>query len=164
MFLAAILNMGNKFSVSSWCRVAELVMKIMATLGHTVVPIYIDDAIVLSLEEGADEAIEAYEALCDCMGLELATKATAQQDSRKSPIVRILGLHYDTSPKTGIDVVEPDNMLQQVAEVANELRQKVNTGQLDKKVVQRLLGLANFITVSAANRAGNEIMRSLYAW
>ncbi|CAD7935853.1 unnamed protein product, partial [Amoebophrya sp. A25] len=39
-----------------------------------------------------------------------------------------------------------------------------NTGQLDKKVVQRLLGLANFITVSAANRAGNEIMRSLYAW
>ena len=35
LWISSVLNMGNKFSVQSWCRVAELTMCICARLGKT---------------------------------------------------------------------------------------------------------------------------------
>ena len=165
LFTAAILNMGNKFSVSSWCRVAELCMRIMAMLAHTVTPIYIDDAIITALEEGNQEAYEAYEQLCDTLGLELSDKPAARQNSRDTGRVKVLGLRYDWDQNTqAIMITVPEDKRTQVALHAQELREQAAKDNIQRKTIQKLLGMANFVTVSAANRAGNEVMRSLYAW
>ena len=49
LWINSVLNMGSKFSVQSWCRVAELTMCICARLGKMVAPIYIDDAIIFGV-------------------------------------------------------------------------------------------------------------------
>ena len=93
LWVSSVLNMGNKFSVQSWCRVAELTMCICARLGRIVAPIYIDDAIIFGIGDGLTESLEFYEALSECLGLELSNRPAACQSSLELKQVKILGLH-----------------------------------------------------------------------
>ena len=77
LWTCSVLNMGNKFTVQSWCRVAELTMCICAREGRIVAPIYIDDAIIFWAGQGLREAVGFFEALSEFFGLELSDKPAA---------------------------------------------------------------------------------------
>ena len=56
-WISSVLNMGNKFSAQSWFRGGRADDAHWRTTGKTVVPIYIDDAIVFGVGEGLRVAL-----------------------------------------------------------------------------------------------------------
>ena len=167
LWVSSVLNMGNKFSVQSWCRVAELTMCICARIGHIVAPIYIDDAIIFGIGDGLIESLQFYEALSDCLGLELSNKPAARQSSLELQQVKILGLYYRWGTEGGrnsLTISVPEEQLHKLEALAAKLLGQLAEKSVVRKDIQRLLGTANFVSVSSATRAGSEVLRPLYEW
>ena len=167
LWISSVLNMGNKFSVQSWCRVAELAMCVCARLGKMVAPICIDDAIIFGVGEDFRESLDFYEALSECLGLELSDKPAARQSSLELDQVKILGLHYNWGATRGarsLTISVPEEQLTKLECLAEKLLEQLAGKDIVRKDIQRLLGVANFVSVSSATRAGGEVLRPLYEW
>ena len=167
LYVANILNMGNRHSVPNWCRVAELVMRVMLRVAKTVSPIYIDDATVFGASRRSLEAgLQAYDALCDALGLELSDKAASNQASTDGDKVRVLGINYtwsrDDDPRIVANI--PEEIYKKLEEYGTQLKSGLEKKALTQKTVQRFLGVANHIVVSHGTRAGMELLRGLYEW
>ena len=142
-------------------------MRICARLGRIVAPIYIDDAIVFGIGDGLIESLQFYEALSACLGLELSNKPAARQSSLELQQVKILGLHcrWDTARDVrSLTISVPDDQLTKLEALAAKLVGQLAGKNIIRKDIQRLLGVANFVSVSPATRAGSEVLRPLYEW
>jgi hypothetical protein len=171
LWVAHVLNMGNRHSVTSWCRVAELVMRAMARVAKTVVPIYIDDATIFGLS--TKEALEAYDALSEALGLELSEKEESNEDSSVHQKVQTLGVDFhwlneEEFPggptRRVIRAQVPERQYLKMEETIDELLEQCDNKAIEQKKLQGLLGLANYITITQAVRAGAELLRGLYTW
>jgi hypothetical protein len=165
--VAHVLNMGNRHSVTSWCRVAEAVMGIMAHTARVVVPIYIDDASIFGTKDTHKDAIEAYEALAQTLGLELSKKEVSNKESMRDGQMRILGLDYQWQGQGGdrtITITVPDEKYQELDKLILKLQEEVRKRQINMKTIQSLVGMACFIVVSSKTRSGAELLRGLYSW
>ena len=163
--LASILNMGSKFSVPSWCRVANFVEAAAARYGRMVAPIYIDDAALFGLNKTIDSGILFYETLSEVLGLELSAKADANQESKKNDRARLLGLDYVFNREAGTITVEiPDTLKGKVADTGKRILNGIRDENVDRKDIERLVGGLTFVACASGTRAGMELIRPLHEW
>ena len=163
--IAKILNMGSKFSVPSWCRVANFVEAAAARYGRVIAPIYIDDAAIFGTSDTINSARDFYEVLSQVLGLELSAKADANQESSKTDAVRLLGLDYVFDRDNGTITVEvPENTLSKVRETGLKIQRALTARALDRKDLEKFTGGLTFIACSSATRAGMELIRPLHEW
>ena len=166
-YLSYVLNMGNRHSVTSWCRCAELVMRVTARVGAVVSPIYIDDATVLAAPGTLDLALEVYETCAAAMGLELSDKEESNQRSDRGGSVKTLGIVYtweeDQDGKM-IRATVPEEQYGKLEKLITELESQLERKELQQKQLEQVLGLANFITCASEIRTGSELLRGIYSW
>ena len=166
-WLAYVLNMGNRHSVTSWCRVSELVMRIMTRVGRVVVPIYIDDATVFAAPGGLKAATEAYDALSEALGLELSEKTASNQSSEEQNEVLTLGINLvwtGVKEERKITAVVPEDKYEALENLLQEIEAQGEARALNRKTLEKTLGLANYIIVSSSVRCGAELLRGIYEW
>ena len=163
--LSNILNMGSRFSVPSWCRVANFVEAAAARYGRLVAPIYIDDAAIFGLTKTIDSGIAFYETLSEILGLELSGKADANQESRVTNRVRLLGLDYVFSREAGTITIEiPEDTKGKVAETGAKILRGISDLAVDRKDIERFVGGLTFVACASGTRAGMELIRPLHEW
>ena len=165
LYVAAVLNMGNKHSVTSWCRVAEAVMRIACRVGKVVSPVYIDDGTILACKGELELACEIYEEISDCLGLEMSSKAASNQSSEKSNRVRTLGIIYVwCREEESIQAAPPEETYVRLDTLIDKAVCDVDNKDIKHKELQSLVGVACHITVASDTRAGAELLRGLYDW
>ena len=163
--LAKILNMGSKFSVPPWCRVANFTEAAAAWYGHLVAPIYIDDAAIFGLSRTIKSGVLLYETLSRVLGLELSGKADANQESLVTNEVRLLGLIYSFDRTAGtITVSIPEDTRKRVHDTGDKILDGIADKKIVRKDIEKFVGGLTFVACASGTRAGMELIRPLHEW
>jgi hypothetical protein len=142
-------------------------MEIALRIGGIVAPVYIDDATILAAPGGLKDATDVYEALSECLGLELSDKPESNQESTEKDLVKTLGINYiwsDKGDQRTIRAEVPEEQYGKLDDAVKKLRKQLDRRELVRKDIESMLGLANYVVLAQQMRAGAELLRGLYDW
>ena len=171
-FFARCLQMGNLLSVPAFCRISEAVMGICIAQGLPAL-CYIDDTVYFTAnKKQAAVAKEYFHTLCECLGLVMSSKASADQCStRPGNAVKSLGIQYDwTRDANGvaqaITISIPAEKREKAVAALNKVIEQADRDTPSKitiNAIEQAIGIASWVTrASAWFRCGAEPWRFMY--
>ncbi len=161
-FQSAVLDMGNNLSVPSWLRIVEAAMHFGCVLLLIVFLTYIDDSMILCVEEDNDDTSDAFDLLMTGLGIVMSPKAASNQNSREKSTIEHLGLNWSfEGHKTSILIPEEKRLA--TLEMIDQLITQTDEKQVCHKLLEKAIGNVCFIACSRHDRAGIQVLRPLYS-
>ena len=159
-----VLNMGNRHSVPSACRVSEFFMFIMEWLCIVAI-IYIDDTTLFSEPSEIEKVTQIFTEVSTQVGVVLSDKPASNRISGIDDKLDILGLDFVFLPKekpVEIRIEIPDEKIVKTQLQITVMIEEIENKCLTLKTVQKTVGACNYIACSRSDRAGAQLLRPLY--